>query len=106
MTKPIPLPEELKYIDTSKWQDSSDPIERMAYWINWLSPHNLWKSKSALQEMLAQAQQEAVSAERARLAEQVEGMRLKTHETEALRRQLYGYNQALDDVLELLKKDL
>lgn len=62
MTKPIPLPEESKYIDTSKWQDSSDPIERMAYWINWLSPHNLWKSKSALQEMLSQAQQEVVES--------------------------------------------
>lgn len=67
MTKPIPLPEESKYIDTSKWQDSSDPIERMAYWINWLSPHNLWKSKSALQEMLSQAQQEAVERERSRI---------------------------------------
>ena len=67
MTKPIPLPEESKYIDTSKWQDSSDPIERMAYWINWLSPHNLWKSKSALQEMLSQAQQEVVERERERI---------------------------------------
>lgn len=68
MTKPIPLPEESKYIDTSKWQDSSDPIERMAYWINWLSPHNLWKSKSALQEMLSQARQEAVKLAEKRVA--------------------------------------
>lgn len=56
-----------KNTDTSLWKDSRDPIERMAYWINWLSPHNLWKAKKPIQDLVTQAQQEAVERERERI---------------------------------------
>ncbi|MEK9207687.1 MAG: hypothetical protein AAB922_04345 [Patescibacteria group bacterium] len=56
-----------RFADTNAWKDSADPVERTAYYISYLSPHNLWKAKEALQQLLIEAEARGAEKERERM---------------------------------------
>lgn len=44
-------------LDIRAWGDivdSDDPIDRLAYFVNGLSPHNLWKGVEAIQDLITE----------------------------------------------------
>lgn len=49
------LAEDFKRKDWTReeWKSSPDPLDRIADFISYLSPHNLWKSREAIRELLA-----------------------------------------------------
>lgn len=54
-----------------QWKNSPDKIDRLAYFISYLSPHNLWKAVEAIEEF----KREELSLQQKELRGHLEGWR-------------------------------
>lgn len=86
---------------TEEWKNSENEIERMAYWINWLSPHNLHKAKPALEELLRHTREEAKKDE----DEKIIKMLWSIHEDEN-DEEMEAWNRSLDLAIFRIKNPI
>lgn len=73
--------ERRRHKDYTEWKDSTDKIERLVYFINYLSPHNIWKGAEAIEELLTETIDQAVTQALERVEKEVIGKREIINET-------------------------
>ena len=60
MTKPSKAVEEIKKKDWNldQWKNSKDPLDRLVWFIGSLSPHNYWRGRQELNQLVEEERDE------------------------------------------------
>jgi len=94
----------------NQWKDSKDKLDRLVWFISIQSPHNLWRARVSIQELISKTQQDTIEG----MKETLEEGEKKAIETMAKKYKTYNYDFmegvfalkfAVQDILDKLKKE-